>query len=109
MKLLLLFIAITLFSAFSYTNNNSNECKYIIFTSDSLGVYGELLNGDDKIYLYPNKPYMVQSGQRIMFDREHLSKSNRFNITADVGKYNFFTSNNLYHYRLTNDYLIIIK
>jgi hypothetical protein len=109
MRLVLLFIAIVLFSAFSLKNTNSNECKYIIFTSDSLGVFGELLNGEIKTYLYPNKPYIVQTGQRVMFDREHQSKSNRFNITAEVGKHDFFSPDNFYHYRLTNDYLIIIK
>lgn len=109
MKIILLFIAILLFSAFSYQNENSNECKYIIFKSDSIGVYGELLKGAIKTHLYPNIPYEVKRGERILFDREYFKKTNRFNITADVGKYNFFTPDNLYHYRLINDYMIIIK
>jgi len=109
MKLFFLLISIILLSAFSSNRENADDYRYIIFTSDSLGVIGKILNDLKNQNLYPDTPYKVYEGQRILFERKHLASANRFNITADIGKYNYFTPNNRYHYRLTNDYLIIVK
>ncbi len=110
MKIISQLILIVLFSAmFSCKKERGNEAKYLIFTSDSSGVYGKILNDTQKGYIFSGQPCPVIEGQRILFDREYSTNANRFNITADIGKYNYFTPNNQYHYRLTNEYLIVVK
>jgi hypothetical protein len=109
-KLFLLLLLISLSSlSVSRSNETDAEYSYIIFVSDSSGVFGTVLNNTGNTSLYPNMPYKVLKGQRILFDRKHSSQTNRFAITADIGKYNHFTSENQYHYRLTNNYLIVVN
>lgn len=110
MKSFLLLITIVLLSVFVSCKKQTLilEPKYIIFTSDSSGVYGKILNTTPDKFLYSGIPYEVVAGQRILFARNDTTKTIQFNLTVDVGKYNYFSPNNQYHYRLTNQYVIII-
>ncbi len=110
MKLLLLLVSLIILSSFSYEKSEADiDNIYLIFTSDSLGVYGTILNDSENKFLFPGKPYKVLKGQIILFDRNYSASTNRFCLTADVGKCNYFSKENFYHYRLTNQYVIVVK
>lgn len=84
------------------------ESKYVIFVSDSSNVYGTIEESGKLKYLYPHIPYEVQSGQRIIFTRKYIEGTIFFSITADIGKYDHFTSANQYHYSYRNEYTLIV-
>lgn len=79
-KIFLSIISIALLSKFSCKNEASDfppkkdtdiESKYLIFNSDSLQVFGKILNDPSDRYLYPNRPYKVMEDQRILFFRRY--------------------------------------
>ena len=103
---LLLIGLLTIFIV-SCEKNDIVEDRYVIFTSDSSGVFGQVLNGQSS-YLYPNIPYKVFSGEIILFDRPYQTNVNIFKVTADVGLYDYFSPNN-FHYSLNNQYILTIE
>lgn len=118
-QLLLLFLSFVLLSMYSCKkeelmipskNGSGIESKYLIFNSDSIHIVGKILGDPSDRLLYPNRPYEVLNEQRILFFRQGDSANTIFfRITADVGKNNYFTPNNQYHYQLVNEYVLIIK
>ena len=85
------------------------EDKYLIFNSDSLNVFGKILGDPSDRVLYPNRPYKVLEGQRVLFYRRAPFNTVFFRITADVGKFNSFNPDNQNHYHLVNEYILIVK
>lgn len=117
-KLFLLLISISLLSLYSCKkedkinpskNKAGIETKYLIFNSDSLQVFGRILDDPSDRYLYPNTPYEVLEGQRILFFRRYPANTVYFSVAADIGKCNYFSSDNQNHYQLTNEYIIVVK
>ena len=106
--LLLSFIFIAVFSACKKETITPQEPKYIIFVSDSSNVYGTIEEGGRLHYLYPDTAYEVESGQRIIFTRKYIEGTIFFNITAEIGKYSYFTPANEYHYNYRNEYTLIV-
>ena len=117
-QLLLLFLSLILLSMYSCKKeepmvpSKNGESKFLIFNSDSLYVVGKVIGDPADRFLYPNIPYEVSAGQRILFLKQGEENNNNavfFTIKADVGIYNYFTPNNQYHCLLRNEYVIIIK
>lgn len=90
-------------------NEAAIETKYLIFNSDSANVLGRILNDPSDRLLYPNRPYVVLEGQRILFFRGDSVNTIFFRINADIGQYNYFTPDNQNHYQLKNEYIIVVK